>query len=117
MVMKNPGDTVIVTSTIINTGNVTHTFKYGVSIGNKPLEKWYDVGWFNDGFGDYRDVTLAPGASAAVTRTLEMPDDTDVTDAAVSVRAEDLTVLAVQDLLGVIDLPAISATITNVIVT
>lgn len=94
-----PG-TVRVDFTVTNTGSVTYTFAVGLSLGNYSLDKWYDLGYFNDGkTGDcvpsgedpagYVCMTLAPGESGSDYRTMEIPNDPDVTDVWIAVKDPD----------------------------
>lgn len=111
----NPGDTITIGVDFKNTGNVSHTFKIGVSIG-KDGTIWYDIGYYNDGHGDYRQATLVPGASIIVTRSLRVPDDGRITDIWVTVRDKDLNVLDTKKKIGIISVTtAVSAQISNVV--
>ncbi len=115
MVDKNVGDTVYIGVTIQNTGNVSYTFKLGVSIGHDPT--WYDVGHYNDGQGEYIDVTISPGTTQTVQRTLQIPDDVNITDVWVAVKDQSLVVLDEQiesGTLAVSPLQVINAQIINV---
>lgn len=112
----NPGDTISIGVDFKNTGNTTHTFNVGVSIG-KDGTVWYDVGFYNDGSGDYRQTTLAPGNSIIVSRSLTVPDDARITDIWVSVRDHNLNVLDTMKRIGIISVAsAASAQISNLVV-
>ena len=91
MVNKNVGDTVYVGVRVRNTGTVSHTFKIGVSIGYGNT--WYDLGYYNDGYGEYRDVTISPGTEQIVQRTLQIPNDTNITDVWATVKDQSLNTL------------------------
>ncbi len=91
MVNKNIGDTVYVGVTIQNTGTVSHTFKIGVSIGYGSI--WYDVGNYNDGYGDYRDVTISHGTTQTVQRTMLIPNDANITDVWATVKDQSLNIM------------------------
>ena len=91
MVNKNVGSTVYVGVRVRNTGTVTHTFKIGVSIGYGNT--WYDLGYYNDGYGEYKDVTILPGTEVIVERTLQIPNDTNITDVWASVKDQSLNIM------------------------
>ena len=91
MVNKNIGDTVYVGVRVRNTGSVSHTFKIGVSMGYGNT--WYDLGYYNDGYGEYKDVTILPGTEVIVERTLQIPNDQYITDVWATVRDQSLNIL------------------------
>lgn len=74
-----------------NTGNITYTFKVGVSIGTAPNGPWYDVGYYTDGLGDYAEITLAPNQEGTITRTIRYVAGS--TDVWATVKKQDLTIL------------------------
>ena len=111
----DPGDTISIGVNITNTGTESHTFNIGVSIGKDGII-WYDTGYYNDGYGDYRQATLAPGSSVTVTRSLTVPDDGRITDIWATVRDQDLNVLAQMKKTGVISVgPGINILMVRVI--
>jgi hypothetical protein len=93
--------------TVKNTGNVTHTFKVGASIGQSKYQDgteratdnvgWHDRNIYVDGLGDYATITLAPGQSGTVTRKFALVKDGSWpqhwNDIFCSVKKYDLTLL------------------------
>lgn len=78
---------------IWNNSTVTATFNVGMSIGSRALNKWFDVGYYADGKGDYAQVTLGPGKHAVVSRRF-YPMPSMVTDVWVTVKDQNLKDLA-----------------------
>ncbi len=112
----NPGDTIIIGVEFTNTGNASHTFKIGVAIGKDAII-WYDKGYYNDGYGDYREVSLVPGGSIIVERSLIVPADGRIADIWATVRDENLNVLHQMKKFGVISVAtAVTAQISNIVV-
>jgi hypothetical protein len=61
---------------IKNTGQIQKTFYVGLSIGDiYPAGKVCDKDCYQDGLGDYAQVTLAPSQTALVTRSFKFRDD------------------------------------------
>ena len=115
MVNKNVGDTVYVGVRVRNTGTVSHTFKIGVSIGYGNT--WYDLGYYNDGYGEYRDVTILPGTEVIVERTLQIPNDSNITDVWATVKDQSLNTLDGEikyNALVITSAPTVSAEIISV---
>ncbi len=91
MVNKNVGDTVYIDVRVRNTGNISYTFKIGVSIGYGST--WYDVEYYNDGQGEYVEATLSPNTETTIQRTLQIPDDVNISDVWVAVKDQSLVIL------------------------
>ena len=124
-VQKQQGENCILTATITNCGNQPYTFKLGGSIGKGGVA-WYDIGYYADGYGDYRDITIAANQTLSFTRTIQIPFDIPfseaqlITDAWMTVKSQDLLIeyaqMVVTDAITVVQPVEICAKITSITV-
>jgi len=101
------GDQIVVRVGMRNNSNEGHNYKLGVSIGKDGI-KWFDVGHYIDGFGDFRTFTFQPFEEFRGTRTLRIPNTQESRDLPtdwdvfVTIRDEQNNVLASEKAFNVI---------------